>query len=329
MGALRMTLTTDSGTTDVTGLVSTAKLSGDYRQCCRTLTLEIAVTPTPGIVPYVYFPLGGCVQLYAGDALRFYGHVVSKTKATDSTTMTVTCFDRGFYLKNNYATYNFNGQTPEAITRRVCADFGIGVGPIQTTGVTVRRKFRATALYTILDTVWTLAGEQTGKRYMQRFVGPALGVFERRQTATQKTIEAGVNLMTAAYTESIEKMVNRVSIYDSNDKLVSSVSDDAAVKLYGLLRKIVQQGKDEDKGKEARRLLEDNGVERRVTVTCLGDDALITGETVQLVEPYTGQIGVFWIDTDEHSWHDGIYTNKLTLNYRNMMREGSAGSEDK
>lgn len=326
---LRTTLTTAGGTSDVTRLIASHTLSGDYRQCCRTYEFEVVVSPDAGRVPYVYFPLGGTVQFSVGGSLRFYGVVVSKSKATDAHTMTVTCFDRGIYLKNNYATYLFRNQTPEAITRRVCTDFGIGVAALPTTGLRITRKFQATALYTILDTVWTRAGNARNVRYMQRFLGAKLAVMEKKRSKSEITLAQGVNLRQASYSESIETLVDRVSIYDKNDRLVRSVSNDAAIKAYGLMRRILRQDDGEDKRAEAKQLLEDNGVDRRVTVEVNGNYGLVTGETVYLKEPFTGQIGVFWIDSDAHTWRGGDYSTKLTLNFRNMMREGDSGADVK
>lgn len=46
-------------------------------------------------------------------------------------------------------------------------------------------------------------------------------------------------------------------------------------------------------------------------------------------EPYTGLSGVFFIDGDSHTWKNGIYTNKLTLNFQNLMDEKESGQNDK
>ena len=46
-------------------------------------------------------------------------------------------------------------------------------------------------------------------------------------------------------------------------------------------------------------------------------------------EPYTGLSGLFYIDSDVHTWKNGQYYNKLTLNFKKIMAEKSAGSEEK
>lgn len=55
---------------------------------------------------------------------------------------------------------------------------------------------------------------------------------------------------------------------------------------------------------------------------------MITGNAVYLIEPFTKQKGLFWIDEDSHTWKNGLHTASLTLNFKNIMREGEAGTEE-
>ena len=81
---------------------------------------------------------------------------------------------------------------------------------------------------------------------------------------------------------------------------------------------------DEDFTQKANKTLK--SAERKITVTNFGGSEYITGKKVVVKEPYTGLSGVFFIDGDTHNWKNGIYTNKLTLNFENLMDERSAGS---
>lgn len=68
-------------------------------------------------------------------------------------------------------------------------------------------------------------------------------------------------------------------------------------------------------------------LQQTVSVQVLGDERLITGETVVVEEPETGLQGIFWIDADSHTWARGQYTCRLTLNCRSVMATAGAGSE--
>ena len=58
----------------------------------------------------------------------------------------------------------------------------------------------------------------------------------------------------------------------------------------------------------------------------LGNIANVTGGTVVVHEPYTGVYGMFFIDSDTHTWKNGQYYNSLVLNFQNIMDEQEAGS---
>ena len=76
---------------------------------------------------------------------------------------------------------------------------------------------------------------------------------------------------------------------------------------------------------EANKILEDNGVLQKITVENLGNSANMAGGAVVVQEPYTGLYGLFYIDSDVHTWKNGQYYNKLVLNFQNLMDEKDAG----
>ena len=315
------------GEWDVSHMFRRIEWSGDVDSVCRKLALEMIVSATDPRLPYVYLPLAGGIRMGVGEQTLFYGHVVSKDKSTDSSTMSVTCYDNGFYLKNSKASRKYKGETPEAITRQLCSTYGVPTGALAQTGVSISRKFSAAAVYQIIDTAYTLASRQTGKKYLLRFDADKLEVVERTVTPQSVILSRGTNLQTAAYGESMENMKNRVIIVDSEGNFLRSVSDDAAVTRYGLLADVLTQRDGEDATAEARDILAENAVERTASVSCLGHTKLITGNTVWIHEPYTGLANTCWIDADKHVWQNGVYATSLTLNFKNEMRESESGSE--
>lgn len=311
---------------DVINLVPTVTWSGDYLQCARTLEFGAVTSPTDKQIPVINCPTGAAVQLLQDNTLLFEGFVFDRDKATNSSIMDITCFDRGIYLKRNEKSYKFKNSSPEAAAKRICADFGIPVGDIVSTGYSLNRNFPEAALYDIIQTAYTLASAKTKKKYQVGFRGAKLCVWEKSAVTNAPQIAAGVNLMDAATSESIQNMVNQVAIYDKNDNLVKTVKNAELVKLYGVLQSAIKQADGEDTAAKAQKLMDDNGVEQKITVNCLGDTRYITGTSVIVQEPYTGLKGLFYIDSDTHSWKNGVYTNKLVLNFRAMMDEKQSGS---
>ena len=90
---------------------------------------------------------------------------------------------------------------------------------------------------------------------------------------------------------------------------------------------IITQKDGTDAGAEAKAYLEDNGLKQTATVECMGDPVLISGNAVMLRDNATGTVGLFWIDSDTHTWKNGQYFCRLSLNFGNIMHNVNAGQE--
>lgn len=327
MSGYQVVLTSAAGERwDVTRRVEHLSWSGSIQQVSRQLEVAL-VTPRDGSLPVPPCEVGSELRLWAGGQNRFLGHVVTRQRDTDADVTTLTGLDRGRFLANNEGWYQFAGDTPEAAVRALCADFSIPVGRLASTGVAVRRKFPGVALSKIVDTLYTLAGEQTGRRYLARFSGlGALEVVEKPNAATLE-ISPKKNLQTLRIEEDISALSNAVAIYTDTGRLVRTVSDAESVALYGQFQHVLTQRDGEDALGEANAWLEDNGLAQTMTVECLGDPDLIAGNAVILRANRTGAAGLCWIDRDVHTWKNGQYFCRLSLNFRNLMHETQAGQE--
>lgn len=309
------------GKHDITDVVASVTIRGEYRSCCRTLDFGFIKSPTDKNTHNVGISTGDNIALVEDDIKLFHGIVWGKSRGTDSNEIDIPCKDFGVYLLKNRGSYKFKSMTPEAITKKVCADFGIKVGIIATTGKTISRNFLGTTLYDIIITSYTVAND---KKYMCIFEGDKLNVIEKGVVACNP-IESGINLLSLNVSETLENMVNAVNVYNKDDKLIKTFKNENDIKLYGLMSEYIKvQDSKEDYSLKAKKML--NGLEQKITVTNFGDATYQTGKTVIVTEPTTGIKGKFYIDADEHNWKNGIYTNKLTLNFQNLMDEKESGS---
>ena len=110
----RILLTKPEGAVDVTGLAVSIRWSGDYRQCARSLTLELLSPQKDPSVPGMDCPLGTPVSLLEGEKLLFSGYVFTRSGSTAANTVTIGCCDPGLYLKRNETTKQYASITPEA-----------------------------------------------------------------------------------------------------------------------------------------------------------------------------------------------------------------------
>lgn len=325
---MQILITTQKGTFDITALVPSVKWSGDYQQAARTLDFTVVSSPSDKSIPFIECPLGAAVQMRHGKQTLFDGFIVSRTKSTDASAVSLSCYDRGFYLKRNKASYKFSGVTPETAVAMIAADFDFQTGVVAKTDIPLSRLFitGTSSLYDIISTMYTLAGRTTKKQYHIGFQGDKLCVTVKAPDARTLILQGQSNLITAVMSDSIEKMVNAVAIYDANGTLIRKLEDAQTIKLYGRLQEVRRQTAKDDQSAAAQKLLDDNGISQRITVDCLGNIANVTGGTVVMREPYTGLYGLFYIDADTHEWKRGQYYNKLVLNFKCLMNEKEAGS---
>lgn len=324
---ISLLLSNSNGSYDITNLVNSITWSGNYQQCSRSLTFNFISNSIDKRVPEISCDLGSAVSLKLDERLLFDGFIFSREKASNNSLIGISCFDKGFYLKRNQGTYKFVNQTPESIAAKICSDFGITIGEIAVTGIPITRNFIGVELYKIIMTAYTLAAQQNQKNYLALFRGEAFTVLEKKVTDETLILQGGSNLMYASCTESVEQMVNQVLIYDSDDKLIQTVKNEEYIRLYGVMQQYLKQSKeDEDIAGKAQKILKDKGYEQKMTVENLGNPACVTGNAVVVKEPYTGVYGLFYIDADSHTWKNGQYFNKLTVNFQNIMDEAEAGS---
>ena len=312
--------------TSILQLAGSIKWGGDKDRAARSLSFALLKSPLDPNLPAVDCANGDHVELLEEGKSYFYGMVVSVTTTTTAPTVSVTAYDQGIYLSNNDGTYKF-ATTPETAARQICTAYGIPLASAASTGITVRRKFSAVSLWDIICTMYAKAGEQSGKRYMARFLGRSLEIVERRTRETNLVIRSGSNLLSAATTRSITNMRNSVAIYDSDGNRLRVVEDKDAVALYGLMQRHIKQRDGEDASTEAQAILEDNGEDRTITVSALGDFSVIAGETVVVRQADTGLSGIMWVDADVHTFADGLHKMQLTLNLKNVGYEADAGSD--
>ena len=320
---MKLLRTNAKGTQDLTQLVSRITWAGDIKSCSRSLEVDLVSLPDVEL-PEATVDLGDHVAFWGDTDQLFDGFVFSVQTATDARTKTIRCYDRGVYLNNNQGYYRFTNTTPEAVVQQLAGEFGLSLGAIASTGHRFSRNFLGQSLYKIMATGYTLAAAATGERYRIAFELDKLTVRKKEQGQYTLVIKGGSNLLTASVTESIENLVNRVRIVDDSYKLVTTQENGGHIQQYGVMQRVIKQS--DNSTEEAKALLEDNGPTQKITLECVGDTRSIAGTMVAVQEPYTGLWGKFWVDSDTHTWADGIYTNKLVLNFENVMDEQEVGN---
>ena len=306
---------------DITNILEKVQWSGDYKSVARKLDFSILTRVTD-----ISISVGDFILFYVNNEQLFKGIVWETSVNSGGDSMSILAYDNGIYLLKNNLAYNFKDTKAENIASKVCVDLGIKVGNIINTGVNITKLFLGVSAYEIIMTAYTEASKKTGKMYMCYIKNDKLYVEEKGAIKLEIGFEEGKNLIESNAKSTLENMINKVVIVDDKGNKKEEVKNDEWIKLYGSIQDIVQTQDNKDSKIEAQSKLK--GVGKTHSLSGYGDTSCLTGYGVMVQDSYTKMNGLFYIDTDRHSWDNGEYKVDLEISLQNIMNEVSAGQEE-
>lgn len=310
---------------DITNLLINVTWSGDYKSCARKLEFSLISSPMDKNIPKVDIPLMSVISFYENNNELFRGFVYEREKSSDNA-MSFLCYDYCAKLNDIKVSKNIKNQTASTIYNNFLAEYGLNKGDIIQTNTGVTKVFLGVTAYDMIMTAYTEEAKATGKKYMLYSKGDKFCASEKGIVKLKLSFEEGKNILSSSFKESVSNMVNKVLIVDDNGNKVSEVKNDEWLKTYGLFQDVYKQQEGKDSNVEAKAMLKD--IEQTCSLTGFGDTTCITGYGVQVKDTYTGLVGLFYIDSDTHTWEGGKYTIDLELNFKNIMDEVSAGQDE-
>lgn len=320
---------------DITQVVQKVTWSGDYKQAARKLEFSIISRKYDKEIPQVDIQEGYMVYFYEDDEELFRGFIYSIDKNSDTTSYLA--YDHAQKLVNVKISYNFKNKTAQQITEKMLDDYskyGFKKGNIVSDGVSWSKVFIGVSMYDTIMSAYTNSHAQNGKEYMCYAKEGKIHTALKGDIKLKVQFKEDENIISTTYKSSIENVVNRVVIVDDAGNEIGEEKKSESIELYGLFQEIVKaSGKTDDKAidlegarEEAKKKLADR--ERSASLDGYGDPTCITGYGVTVTDSSTGLTGLFYIDTDSHTWENGHYKIQLNLNYKNIMNEVTAGEDE-
>lgn len=291
--------------------------SGSASQAARSLVFTVAYSPDDKNYKMPQIKNGDEVKFYADSRLLFVGMVTNRERKSEAGFLSYTAQDRLIHLLRSSGTYRLTNTTPEKIAALICKDVQVPVGTLEKTKVTIDKIFfKDRPYYEIIMAGYTKAYRKNGKKYIARMSGGKLTVTEKGKVVEDFYLKEGRRMVTSSYTETLDNMVNRVYIYDKDNKKIGSISNPGWVEKYGVFQGTVTV--DSGNGKtEAKNLL--HGIDKTASMECEGNVSCISGDGIVIKDSRTGLNGKYWIENDTHTWRDSYYTMSLELAFKNVM----------
>ena len=317
------------GGTDISNLVTRVTWSGNRLQVARKLEFTYLFEPRDSNIPVHIINLGETVQGYSSiidTTPVFQGNVYNIERDTNSSVITVTAYDNLFILSKSKTTKKYTDMTAEDITRSVCAEMGILVGNLATTGQKITLIAQEKTGYQIIMMAYTQASKKTGKKYHPVMNVDKLDVIEKG-TLIEFTASQYVNEENSTYKESIENMVNRVMITDEQGNFIGYQGNEDWMKKYSMIQSVYKKSPNRNTDEEVKAMLK--GVERSGTIELLGDYAVKSSYSIKIDDLITNLTGQFYVKSDSHEFENGIHTMRLEIEFENMMNEVETNENSK
>lgn len=305
------------GDKDISQLLEKVTWSGDTKQVARKISFTIAKKQTDYYLPKITINIGDKIlmQTDSGKTL-FYGVIWDVDRKTSSSTVSYVAFDFLIYITKSDINAVYN-TTPEEVVKRIAQEFAIPTGKIAQTGIRVYMPCFGKGAYETIMMGYTAASKQNGKKYIPLIQDRnKLSVIEKGSLCGV-IMDSTYNLQDSSYKQSLDNMVNKVIIKNSDGKVLGTVTK--ASPDGGTIQKVYTQEDGKNAQAEAKAMLK--VLEETASVSGIGDVRALSGYALIIQEETTGLYGRFYIESDTHTFEKGVHTMQLTLEFDNLMDE--------
>lgn len=303
---------------DITGYCTSINWSGSAAQAARSVVFSVAYSPDDKNVKALSIKLGDKIEFCPdGKKAKFSGIVTTRERTSVAGILTYTAMDGMIHLLRSSGTYKFKKKTPEKIASMVAKDARITVGNLVKTKINIPKLFfENRTYYEIIMAAYTKAHWKNKKVYIAQMNKDKLEVIEKGKIIPDFHLVQGERIIDSSVSETLDNMVNRVYIYNSDNKKIGSVANSGWVNKYGVFQNSITV--DEGSGKtEAKNEL--HGIDKTASLNAIGDERCVSGLGLIIKDSRTGLNGKYWIENDSHTWENGAYTMSLELAFKNIM----------
>jgi hypothetical protein len=318
--------------TEITPLVKQVQWSGSITQPARKISFNMAYPITDDNQPRVQIGPGTLISIVNSDTHKeiFRGQVIDRTLDSTNQEETFTVIDYLRFFMISKDSMNVKNELPENVASKVCGNFsdmGIQEGSMVSTGISINRICSELSYYNIIMQCYTQAAKQNGLRYIPIMDADKFNVILKGTNVSNYTLQSlksdpyNNNLINMSYKDSLEKMINKIKIFDSNGNYIDSVESTGLKDSYGLFQDTYKKEDDKDCYTVANNML--YGFDHEISVEAVGNINCITGYAIPVKIWYLDVLSntALYINEDTHTWDCGTgkYTMKLTLSFNNIM----------
>lgn len=314
---------------DITDALTELTWEGDYSSPSRTVSLSYLQPVTDkDVIKTVGINEGSTVCFYIDKKEVFRGNAIEVRKDSSSDVVNIVAKDIGAAIGRDKINKNYHNKAADSIAKEILTERKYKIGKLAKAPIKVTKVYKGKTLYETIMDVYTRQSKSDKKKYMLKVDLDKVSVIEKGNTLLKIAFNQGENLIHTTYSISIDDIVNRVEVSDKNG---GKLSEKVNQKIYEIYKRFVTEVIDSQEGKaispeEIEAAFK--GAEKTCDLEGIGNPSCLTGTKVQIKDEHTGLVGVFYVDSDTHSWSGGKYDVKLKLNFENIMHEVEVGEDE-
>ncbi|MCM1121835.1 MAG: hypothetical protein NC416_04560 [Eubacterium sp.] len=293
--------------TDFSREIESINWSGDENQLARKLRITYLYAPRSHPAYMRAMAKGDRVVLSDGGVV-FQGIVVSENRTENSVIMQSTVYDYAWYLRSK--AFGIYKGSPAEVTSQVCSENGISCGALYDPGGEVE-------IITAGEKAISQVIKEAYEGYDMHIYMNGMSLCTEKYGNDLVGVVTGDDYVTDAnYSSSIENLVNRVVLLNTDEEPVGEVMNGFLE--YGTINEAYKVSGDElDREKKAAELLK--GIEESGKIVVRGRMDFVTGKSI-IVEKVNSKIrGRFVIISDSHDIKDASYITTLGLRFDSVV----------
>jgi hypothetical protein len=233
-------------------------------------------------------------------------------------------YDYAFYLNKSTAIYQFNDISADQAIKKICSDFNIPIGNMDSIPAKVNKIFNGKKVSDIIKEILSDSEVVTQKKYLMEMRQGKLFIENKNNIKIKGLFNLAENLTGYDVIHAISNPSKKRSITDMrntiqivlDDQILATEINQELINQYGRLQEVISINEDEKVNAHAmakEKLNELGKVFEETSVDLPGDDRFRAGRLLDLYEPVTGITGTYLIKDVHHSISKGIHTMSLGL----------------
>lgn len=313
---MRLLISTENATIDMTDLTNNIKLSTAMETVGASLTFDIARNYNDiDFATCENIKIGDVVMLEVEEKNIFKGVILEQTFS--KFTKSVKCLDFCFYLNKNKILKQFEEISASDAIRQVLKDAGAPIGEISNMSTSISKMYNSNTVAEIIADILKQVNNETGIKYILEYENDVFNVLPFKvievEFISDKTADESV-------TESILEMKNKIIVISNEQdeaEILATAQDDGNIQKYGSLQEIVSVDPDEDEAKVRNiaktKLKELNKIFKTASLQGFGNATLKAGRVLKLNNKEFYLTGNYLIKSCIHTWRSGEHLTNVEV----------------